>query len=95
MAEAEWLAFADPTPMLEYLRGKVSARKLRLVICTCYQRSGGEPQPTAYRFKEGVVTRDRRQPFRPPPPLPPSVLAWNDRTVPMPFLTPAATTRRC
>ena len=30
MTEAEWLACADPTPMLEFLRGKASDGKLRL-----------------------------------------------------------------
>jgi hypothetical protein len=30
MTEAEWLECTDPTPMLEFLRGKASARKLRL-----------------------------------------------------------------
>jgi hypothetical protein len=32
MNEAEWLASADPTPMLRFLHGRVSDRKLRLFI---------------------------------------------------------------
>ena len=38
MTEDEWLNCADPTPMLEFLRGKASDRKLRLFIanyCRC------------------------------------------------------------
>ena len=38
MTEQEWLAWAKPTPMLEYLRCKVSDRKFRLYACACLRR---------------------------------------------------------
>jgi hypothetical protein len=33
MTEAEWLACTDPTPMLEFLKGRARDRKLRLFAC--------------------------------------------------------------
>ncbi|MDY3557008.1 hypothetical protein R5W24_006191 [Gemmata sp. JC717] len=38
MTEAEWLACAHSKPMLEFLRGKVSDRNLRLFACGCCRR---------------------------------------------------------
>lgn len=38
MTEEEWLASTDPRPMLDFVRGRVSGRKLRLFACGCYRR---------------------------------------------------------
>jgi hypothetical protein len=40
VTDAEWQACADPEPMLEFLRGKASARKLRLFAVACCRRVG-------------------------------------------------------
>src|SRR5947209_14256780 len=38
MNEREWLTSIEPTPMLGYLRGKASERKLRLFAVSCCRR---------------------------------------------------------
>jgi hypothetical protein len=41
MDEQQWLASTDPKPMLKYLRGNVSKRKLRLFAAACCRRVWG------------------------------------------------------
>ena len=64
MDEAEWLACTDLRAMLEFLRGKVSGRKLRLFACDCVERLwfdwdvGTIPDVVwlSERYAEGEVT---------------------------------------
>src|SRR4051812_12391173 len=63
MTEAEWLGCADPTPMLEFLRSKVSDRKLRLLGVAIARASWDRLEDErsrraveeAERFADGVV----------------------------------------
>jgi hypothetical protein len=38
MTETEWLACRDPVPLLNFLRGRLSERRLRLFACACARR---------------------------------------------------------
>src|SRR5262245_3144923 len=67
MTEGEWLACEYRQGMLEFLRGKVSERKLRLFGCACCRRiwSNLEARRSRWlvevseRYADGRVTRDR------------------------------------
>jgi hypothetical protein len=65
MTEQEWLACNDPHPMLAFLRGKASDRKLRLFAVACHRRiwhlvsdqaDGRKTLEFAERFADGLAT---------------------------------------
>ena len=66
MTEAEWLGCADPTPMLKFLKGRVSDRKLRLFACACCRRLwhwlvhpfSRNAVEVAERFADGLASDD-------------------------------------
>jgi hypothetical protein len=70
MTEAEWLALAEPEPMLEYLRNKVSDRQLRLLALACCRNAWG-------RVPHGQLVLDEAEQH-----MESTVdwLAWNRRT---------------
>jgi hypothetical protein len=65
MTEEEWLACTDPKPMLEFLRGKASDRKLRLFAVGCCKRLRGlyrgkrnrQVLEVAERFSDDLASR--------------------------------------
>ncbi len=67
MTESDWLGCADPDGMLEFLRGKVSDRKLRLFACACCRRVGHLPWDgpsrnavaTAELFADGLASKGK------------------------------------
>jgi hypothetical protein len=70
MTEAEWLACSDPTAMLDFLRGKVSERKWRLLGCACCRRvwhllsdvRHREAVAIAERLADGEATEEGARP---------------------------------
>src|SRR5262249_12056836 len=65
--EAEWLALKKPRPMLEFLEGKASDRKLRLFACAYARRNwhllsavSRKAVDVAERYAEGKVNEAER-----------------------------------
>jgi hypothetical protein len=66
MTEQEWNAATEPTPMLEFLRGKASDRKLRLFTVACCRRvwdqltdeAGHKAIEASEQFADDKVTAD-------------------------------------
>jgi hypothetical protein len=61
MTEAKWLACADPAPMLKFVDGKASDRRLRLFACACcrciWQLLPPGPSREAVRVAEDYADR--------------------------------------
>ena len=57
MTEREWLECADPHPMLDFLAGKASERKLRLFACACCYRAAWYGQDKSSRLAVEVAER--------------------------------------
>jgi hypothetical protein len=71
MTEAEWLACAGPTPMLDFLRGTASERKLRLFACACVRRAwhlltdtGRQAVEAAEVYADGMIGKEPLQAVR-------------------------------
>jgi hypothetical protein len=66
MNEAEWLACADPVPLLLFLPRTISDRKLRLFCCACCRaiwqqmkdRRSRAAVEAAERYADGLITAD-------------------------------------
>jgi hypothetical protein len=72
MTEAEWLACENPDPMLEFLRGKASDRKLRLFAVGCCRmkwesltdETSRHAVVLSEKFADGAVSRQALKKIR-------------------------------
>src|SRR5262245_7989473 len=74
MTEAEWLECPGPYLMLEFLRGRISDRKLRLFGCACCRRiwhllsdqRSRDAVMVAELYADGRASREEREEAYPP-----------------------------
>lgn len=59
MTEQEWLSATDPTPMLEFLQGKTSDRKLRLLAVACCRPLSEKVRLSNVPLEDMVDTAER------------------------------------
>lgn len=72
MTEAEWLSSTNPSPMITFVRDKVSERKLRLFACSCCRKvwnSLGHPLlrkavEVAERYADGLANERELEAMR-------------------------------
>jgi hypothetical protein len=57
--EIDWLAGADPLPLLAHLEGKATPRKLRLFACACVRRPQGWPRLRYAYPRQAVEAAER------------------------------------
>jgi hypothetical protein len=83
MTESEWLAATDPRPMLEFVRDKVSDRKLRLFACACCRAvratehlGPGWAVAVAERYADGLASDEDLVSARRGVPFPDNFSEW-------------------
>ena len=83
MTEQQWFQAADPRPMLEYLRGKASDRKLRLFACAYCRAvrdiqhlSPGSAVTVAERYADGLASDQDLASERRGTPFPDNYSSW-------------------